>query len=376
MQIIKDELPCILPILTDIVNHSLLSSVFPQAWKISEIIPLLKEGDHEVANNNRPISLLPAASKVCERVALNQFTQFMKAKKRLTEHQSGNKAMHSTETMNVMMTDQMLQAMDDKKLSIVVLLDFSKAFDSIDHNKLLSKLKSLGTSSFALDWFRNYLKDRRQYVRIGSEHSTLCGLSHGVPQGSILGPVLFNIYINDLPTLPESCTLESYVDDSKLFLSFQVKDSLDVATQVNDDLKRVAYWCSQNSLLINPTKTKVLVVGTRQMLQRVPSDFKLVLLGKELAPVPSVKGLGLFVDSTLSFDEHITITVSSCMASLVQINRVKHLLDVKTLENVINALVFSKLFYCCTVWSSTSKKNVKKLQHVQSFAYFSTSYKK
>ena len=220
-----------------------------------------------MANNNRPISLLPAASKVCERVALNQFTQFMKAKKCLTEHQCGNKAMHSTETMNVMMTDQMLQVMDDRKLSIVVLLDFSKAFDSMDHNKLLSKLKSLGTSSFALHWFCSYLKDRRQYARIGSEHSTLLGLSHGVPQGSILGPVLFNIYINDLPTIPESCTLESYIDDSKLFLSFQVKDSLDVATQINDDLKRVAYWCSQNSLLINPTKTKVLVVGTRQMLQ-------------------------------------------------------------------------------------------------------------
>ena len=131
MQIIKDALPCILPILTDIVNHSLLSPVFPQAWKTSEVIPLLKEGDHEVANNNRPISLLPAASKVCERVALIQFTQFMKAKKRLTEHQSGNKAMHLTETMNVMMTDQMLQAMDDKKLTIVVLLDFPK------HSKIL-----------------------------------------------------------------------------------------------------------------------------------------------------------------------------------------------------------------------------------------------
>ena len=162
----------------------------------------------------------------------------------------------------------------------------------------------------------------------------------------------------DLPTVPESCTLESYVDDSKLFLSFQVKDSLDVATQVNDDPKRVALWCSQNSLLINPTKTKALAVGTQQMLQRVPSDFKLVLLGKELVPVPSAKDLGLFVDSTLSSDEHITITASSCMASLVQINRVKHLV-VKTLENAINALVFGKLFYCCTVWSGTSKKNVK-----------------
>ena len=105
----------------------------------------------------------------------------------------------------------------------------------------------------------------------------------------------------------------------------------------------------------------------RQLLQRVHSDFKLVLLEKELAPVPLAKDLGLFVDSTLSFDKHITITVSSCMASLVQINRVKYL-DVKTLENVINALVFSKLFYCCTVWSGNSKKNVKKLQRVQNFA--------
>ena len=104
------------------------------------------------------------------------------------------------------------------------------------------------------------------------------------------------------------------------------------------------------------------------MLQRVPSDFKLVLLRKELAPVPLAKDLGLFVDPTLSFDEHITITVSSCMASLVEINRVKRLLDVKTPENVINALVLSKLFNCCTVWSGTSKKNVKKLQRVQNVA--------
>ena len=290
MQTIKDALPCILSILTDTVNHSLLSSVFPQAWRVSEVIPLLKEGDREVANNKGPISLLPAASKECERVALNQFTQFMKAKKRLTEHQSGNKAMHSTETMNVMMVDQMLQAVDDKKLTIFVLLDFSKAFDSIDLNKLLSNLKSLGTSSFTLDWFRSYLQDRRQYVRIGSEHSTLCALSHGVPQSSILGPALFNIYINDLSTVPESCTFESYVNDSKLFLSFQVKDSLDVATQViNDDPKRVAFWCSQNCLLMNPTKMKVLVVDTRQMLQRVTSDFKLVVLGKELVPVTLAK---------------------------------------------------------------------------------------
>ena len=112
MSVIKDALPCILPIFTLIVNRSLLSSVFPAAWKISEVVPLPKDGDHELTNNNRPVSLLPAASKVCERIALNQLTSYMYKNNRLTEHQSGNKAMHSCETLNVFMTDKALEAMD------------------------------------------------------------------------------------------------------------------------------------------------------------------------------------------------------------------------------------------------------------------------
>ena len=146
MSVIKDALPCILPVLTDIVNRSLLSSVFPAAWKISEVIPLLKDGDHEIPNNNRPVSLLPAASKICERVALNQLMTYMTTKKRLSEHQSGNKKLHSCETLNVMITDKALEAMDAKKVTLVVLLDLSKAFDSIDHVTLLAKLQALGVS--------------------------------------------------------------------------------------------------------------------------------------------------------------------------------------------------------------------------------------
>ena len=125
MAVIKDALPCLLPALTDIENHSLLSSVFPASWKISEVIPLTKDGDLKLANNNRPVSLLPAMSKVCERVALNQFMAYMKSRKRLTEHQSGNKAQHSTETLNVMMTDKFLEAMNNKMLTLYI------AFDSI-----------------------------------------------------------------------------------------------------------------------------------------------------------------------------------------------------------------------------------------------------
>ena len=177
MSIIKD-------IVTDIVNRSLLTSVFPTAWKISEVIPLPKEGDHKVANNNRPVSLLPAVSKICERVALNQLTSYLKNKNRLTEQQSGNKKSHSTETLNVIMSDKILEAMDSKKLTLVVLLDLSKAFDSIDHLRLHVKLRTLGVSETSLEWFRSYLSERMQCVRIGQEVSSLRTTDHGVPQGS------------------------------------------------------------------------------------------------------------------------------------------------------------------------------------------------
>ena len=365
MSVIKDALPCILPIFTLIVNRSLLSSVFPAAWKISEVVPLPKDGDHELANNNRPVSLLPAASKVCERIALNQLTSYMNKNNRLTEHQSGNKAMHSCETLNVFMTDKALEAMDSKKLMLMVLLDLSKAFDSLKHATLLLKLQSLSLSHSALEWFRSYLSERSQYVRIGSELSALENIVYGVPQGSILGPALFNIYLNDLPTIPRFSSLESYVDDSKLYLSFPVRDLNTIVQQINEDLSLIASWCCHNHLLINPDKTKLLVMGTRQMLQTLP-DFS--LLGKEIAPTASARDLGVQVDATLSYNEHVTNITSTCMASLCQINRIKHLLDSRTLENVITSLVFSKLYFCSTVWANTSKTNVRKLQKIQNFA--------
>ena len=261
-----------------------------------------------------------------------------------------------------MTTDKVLEAMDSKKLTLVVLLDLSKAFDSIDHCRLLSKLQALGIGRTALEWFRSYLTGRQQYVRIGFETSNIGPITHGVPRGLILVLALFNLYINDLPTIPESDSLESFVDDSKLYLSFPVKDATVVVQLINEELAKIATWCCYNGLLINPDKTKLLVMRNRQMLLRLPKDFHVTFLGKEVTPSNSVRDLGIEMDVMLSFDEHIKNTVSSCFASLCQTNRIKHLFDSKSLENVIHALVFSQLFYCSPVWSSTSKKNVSKLQ--------------
>ena len=283
----------------------------------------------------------------------------MNNNRRLTEHQSGNKKLHSCETLNIMTTDKVLGVIDSKKLTLVVLMDFSKAFDSIDHCRLLSKLQALGIGRTALERFRCYLTGRQQYVRIGSETSNLGPITHGVTQGSILGPALFNLYINDLPSIPESGSLESFVDDSKLYLSFPVKDAAAVVQLINEDLAKIATWCCYNGLLINPDKTKLLVIGNRQMLLRLPKDFHVTLLGIEVTPSNPARDLGIEVDAMLSFEEHITNTVSSCFASLCQINRIKHLFDSKSLENVIHTLVLRRLFYCSPVRSSTSKKKKK-----------------
>ena len=253
--------------------------------------------------------------------------------------------------------------MDSRRVTALVPMDLSKAFDSIDHTILLRKLRALGVSQPALEWFRTYLYNRTQSVRIESYLSL--PLSHGVPQGSILGPLLFNVYINDLPTVPKACSVESYVDDSKLHLTFQSKDADLAMVTMCEDFKTVAAWFCSNSLFINPL---LLLFGTRQMLSNVSSNFKLSLLGKELSPVPFAKDLVVFMDSTLSFDEHVMQITSKCIASLCQINRVRHVLDKKTLMAVINTLVFSRLFYCSSVWGGISMKNVLKLQSVQNFA--------
>ena len=158
------------------------------------------------------------------------------------------------------------------------------------------KLNHVGASHSAVSWFRSYLNDRTQSVRIGSIISSRLPITHGVPQGAIFSPILFCIYLSDLPTINRRCHLESYVDHSKLLLSFPVKDIDSAKATIEQDLYRVAKWCSLNDLLINPMKTKLLLVGTRQTTNRLPTDFKLDFLGKQITPSSSGKDLGVVID--------------------------------------------------------------------------------
>ena len=176
IRVIKDCLTPILPAITSIVNASFATCTFPSEWKTAEVTPIPKNGDHEQANNNRPISLLPVLLKVCERFVHNQFISYLKSKNRLTKTQSGNKKWHSTETSVIETTDTILNAIDKKKLTAVVFLDVSKAYDSVSNEALILKLQDVSASISTLQWFRSYLTDRQQVVRI---HSTLSDAIRG-----------------------------------------------------------------------------------------------------------------------------------------------------------------------------------------------------
>ena len=180
MRVIKDSLPHILTPLTGLINHSLPSSVYPETWKLAEIIPIFKEGDHRRAANNRPISLLSIFSKICEKVVLNQYSVYLQRYIILSVHQSGKRRNHSTETLNTYITDNILKAMDEKKITALILIDLSKAFvnDSMCHKTLLQKLKATAISPAVLKWFESFLTERKQYVNVGQSKSTLLSITH------------------------------------------------------------------------------------------------------------------------------------------------------------------------------------------------------
>ena len=188
-RILKDSMPCILSTVTQLMNNSFTTDSFASVWKIAKVTPILKTTHNiEDPENSRPISLLPILSKVSERLAHTQLSNYLTTHELLAQNQSGNKKLHSTETALLYVTDEMLKAMDERKITALVLLDMSKAFDSVCHEILLRKLQSLKVSSHSLTWFNSYLSGRYQRVRIQDAISDLRELKYGVPQGSILGP--------------------------------------------------------------------------------------------------------------------------------------------------------------------------------------------
>ena len=305
-RMMKDAAVVVAKPLTRTVNESLSQGTVPSEWKYAKITPLYKKGMSTDMDNYRPISVLPVVSKVLERVVHHQLHSFLSEHKLLSPFQCGFRRNHSTEFAAIAFSDCIRRGMDLGLLTGAVFIDLSKAFDSVDHEILISKLESYELKDIELDWFRNYLTDRKQLVRFGKEFSDPCLITLGVPQGSILGPLLFALFVNDLPIVLKRCQILMCADDTVMY--FTASNAQEISSTLTSELSKVNDWLVDNRLFIHQGKTKCVLFGTGSRL--ATANLSVNIDGKELTRVAEYKYLGVFLDESLSWNAHVNYLTS------------------------------------------------------------------
>lgn len=307
---LKSLLPKLLPYLTHLYNTIITKSTVPSSWKIAKIIPIPK-----TKNEYRPIAILPYMSKVLELVLKKQLNIFLSKNSLITDRQSGFRAKRGCITALLDVTEDIRKSIDYNNVTFLTLLDHSKAFDTVEHTLLCNKLSNIfNFSSSAVNLMSSYLSNRSQSVCINNRTSELLPVSRGVPQGSVLGPLLFSLYINDLPSVLSFCNVHMYADDVQLYINCDKKSLSDCVVMLNKDLQCVHDWASKNGLCLNPSKSKCLVIAKRAFdLSILP---KVILNNLAIEFVDSAKNLGIIFDRTLSWNRHINSTIGKVYSML------------------------------------------------------------
>jgi len=370
LKTIKLFLPFIIPAITHIINFSITSSSFPSLWKLAVINPIRKKGRSTDVTNLRPISILPCLSKVLERVVANQLKSYLFENKILNVNQSGFRSNHSTATALINITNRMLKAMDESKFTSLVLLDFAKAFDTVNHDLLIAKLQAIGVDDLSTKWFYSYLTGRQQCVRVGERVSPYLDVLSGVPQGSILGPLLFSIFINDLPDCINNCDSNLFADDVQVDKQYSSTQASTALTELNSDLKNISNWSRSNGLSLNIDKCQHIVIGTQQLFQAHPPNTldlcNTVEINEiQLKSYQNVKNLGVIFDQHLSWDEHISTQCRLALQKLRYLYKFTNFLSTNTKRKLVSALIIPLLDYCDTVYYNAAKVSLNKVQKVQ-----------
>uniref|UniRef100_A0A669C5X4 Reverse transcriptase domain-containing protein n=1 Tax=Oreochromis niloticus TaxID=8128 RepID=A0A669C5X4_ORENI len=351
MKLVKSIIEYIVQPFAYICNLSFRTGVFPSQMKTAKVIPIHKNGERCQFTNYRPISLLPQFSKILEKLFVNRLDKYIEKHNLLSDNQYGFRVKRSTSMAVMELVEGISNAIDNKEYTVGVFIDLKKAFDTIDHSILMNKLERYGIRGIAYKWMKSYLDDRYQYVEINNVKSNQLKVTCGVPQGSVLGPKLFILYINDICSVSKLLKCVLFADDTTLYCSG--KDLEQLLTTVEKELNILKNWFDVNKLSLNIKKTKLIIFGTRQM----KNVSKIRVNGIEIERVFENKFLGVLIDDKLSWKSHINHVTTKMSKTIAILYKTKHVLNKKSLYTLYCSLLLPYMTYCLEIWGNAYKTN-------------------
>lgn len=353
---LKIILAKVLPYISYLFNSVLTKSVFPNAWKTAKILPVIKSN-----NEYRPISILSFLAKALEKLIYSQMIEYLYPNGLLSNRQSGFRKHRSCITALTDVVEDLRSSLEENMVSFLVLLDHSKAFDTVNHNNLIIKLEKLFYfSQPACKLIASYIKGRKQAVYVNNDISDALDINRGVPQGSILGPLLFCIYVNDLPDVIHHSKIQIYADDVQLYLSSLTANIDNCIHDITDDLQAISIWANANGLCINPTKSKFLYISKRR---QVPdTELSLRINNSNIKCVKSCANLGIIFNNELSWSNHINITAGKVHGMLRNLWAVQSSTPIQIRMLLVKTYLIPTLLYGCEIFSNCDSTDFRKLQ--------------
>ena len=339
-----------------VVNSSLVSGSVPEEWKRAIVVPIHKSGSVTEPSNYRPVSILPVVSKLVESVVCIQLLQYLLSHSILTDVQHGFRPGRLTESAMLDAVSYFMDCLDGGHIACLTTADTSKAFDSVCHPRLLEKMGWYGIQDH---WFRDWLEGRSQRVKGGQ---LFLPITHGVVQGSLLGPVLFILFSNDLPSYVNDCKLVIYADDVQFGHKGEAHQMSDLESRVEGTFNTAQQWFTANSLKINPAKTDLVLIKSKR--RQVNNPFSITIGDAKIEPSSSTKVLGMMVDSSLTFEAHISAVIRRCYATIGGLSKFSRSLPESVKKMIIETLVLPHITYCMTVWAGCGTIQKHRLQKV------------
>lgn len=357
---------------THLINASLNTGDFPSGWKQSVVVPLPKTLNPSLVSDFRPISILPVISKILEKVVVEQLVSHLETEGLLPETQSGFRQGFSTCSALLNVVDEMITAKDKGLESVMTSLDFSQAFDSVNFDLLLAKLRFYQFDDISVKWFSSYLTGRTQRTKVNGQFSSALSRSVGVPQGSCLGPILFLIYTADLKYHLSHCSLHSYADDSQLLISFKPSEAAEAVRCINTDLESVNRWSDDHGFLLNSNKCSVMLVDRSSSgAQSTNScvEHCIFVDGQPLTSSNTLKVLGVTLDSQLDFSNHVKAIYKTVTIRLKTLRRLSSILPELSKLEIVRSTIFPVIYYALPVFACClTQENLTILSRLQNRA--------